>query len=77
MRLIVARLLDRGWGAQWVLSRPLYQLTGMLQAVANDEREQAARNARPQGDGQTKTYVVSKEAREARKQAQLQKNKDV
>lgn len=69
MRLIVAQLLDRGWDAHWVLAQPMYVLAGMMSALTRHARNSSAHKQSETG-ASTQRYVVSREAREARKAKQ-------
>ncbi len=78
LRLTFARLLDRGWDARWVLAQPIYVLAGLLAALSNDaDKNKPAQRDGASTDGSSRrTYVVSKDAREARKKAREAAKKD-
>jgi hypothetical protein len=68
LRLTIARLLDRGWDAHWVLAQPLYVLVGMLEALANDASKNKQQAQNPDGSSSRK-FVVDHAARKARQAA--------
>ena len=62
----MARLLDRGWDAHWVLAQPIYVLVAMLEALAFDA---AKSQPAPQNGEGSRTYAVDPAARKARQAA--------
>ena len=81
LRGVFVRLLDRGWDARWVMSQPLYRLTGMIGAVLEHDRQMIQQ--RGSGDaGSGKTFRLSHEAmarlkeKRDKQRAELNKSKE-
>ena len=80
MRGVVVRLLDRGWDARWVMSQPLYRLTGMIASVLEHDRETI--HQRGNGESGGKTFRLSPDAmvrlkeKRDKQRAQLNQNKE-